>query len=586
MITSILAISLCCSFTAAFVAEKQFVGQDQDTTSPKPETLSNFDWAGITAAEQLDYTPCYGDFECSRLIVPLDWNNASSPNNISLALIRLPAEVPESDPKHGGTIITNPGGPGGSGVQQALQLAQKLQKLLDGPKYYEILSFDPRGVFHSKPQAFCFDTIIDADVWYEQKRAAGGLDDGDYSLKYNWALEKARGTLCAEAENGKFQDGENLRNHLSTAYVARDLLEIVKKIDRRRRLNFWTANQIPLGAEFPQSSTKLQYIGTSYGTFLGQTFAAMFPAHVGRMVLDANLDPDNWTSRYEASIDDHGKIRDLFFETCFAGGSECALFREYDKSVDDVKSRYDAMIDSLYELPASITGKGRATPITPVDIYQGLFTATYQPLWYFKLFANFTNQLVTGVNPAPPFWQLPVPNREAFTDELLINQYMGGEVGPATHCSDGPDLVNESLAGYQTYLGNLTKRFGWAGAIQADYKIPCWTWPASLRTKWRFQGPWSTSVPILFVNNRLDPATPIKNARKMAAQFNGSVLLEQDGAGHGALWPASECMWSSVKSYMQHGEMPHEGTVCRALCRPFAKDDCEGIGADNYQLIG
>ncbi|EME47665.1 hypothetical protein DOTSEDRAFT_166897 [Dothistroma septosporum NZE10] len=585
MQTSILAISLCCGLATAFIAERQFIVQHPTSSRPKPEALK-FDWTNITAGGQLTYRPCYGDFECSRLMVPLDWNNASSSNNISLALIRLPAKVPESDPNHGGTIITNPGGPGGSGVQQALQLAKKLQKLLDGPKYYEILSFDPRGIFHSQPQAYCFDTVIDADVWYEQKRAAGGLDDGDYSLKYNWALEKARGNLCAEAENGKFEDGENLRNHLSTAYVARDLLEIVKQINQRRVANFAIDTQVPPSATPSEAKAKLQYIGTSYGTFLGQTFAAMFPDHVSRMVLDANLDPDNWTSRYEASIDDHGKIRDLFFETCFTGGSECALFREYDKSIEDVKSRYDDMIDSLYELPASITGKGRATPITPMDIYQGLFTATYQPLWYFKLFADFANQLVTGVNPGPPFWQLPVPNREAFTDELLINRYMGGEVGPATHCSDGPDLINENLAGYQTYLSNLTHRFGWAGAIQADYKIPCWTWPAVLRTKRRFEGPWNTSVSILFVNNRLDPATPIKNARKMAAQFNGSVLLEQDGAGHGALWPASECMWSRVKSYMQHGELPREGMVCQAMCRPFAKDECRGIDADNYHLIG
>ncbi|KAF2161492.1 hypothetical protein M409DRAFT_69822 [Zasmidium cellare ATCC 36951] len=547
--------------------------------------FSTFDWTTISSANDLNYEKCYEKFDCSRLTVPLDWNNSSSPHNISLAIVRLPAKVPESHPDHGGTIITNPGGPGGSGVQQALQISQRLQNLLDGPKHYEILSFDPRGIFHSKPNAYCFDSAVESEIWYEQKRAAGGLADGEYPLKYNWAAEQARGQLCANTENGRFEDGENIRQHVSTAYVARDMLEIVKKVDQRRTAIFRRDNQFPVKADFSKSTPKLQYVGTSYGTFLGQTFAAMYPEHVGRMLLDANLDPDNWQNRYEASIDDHAQIREIFFETCFAAGSKCAFYREYDKSSDDIRARWESSSEALQRAPTYVTGKGRATPITLDDVRHGFFIATYQPLFFFKKIAKYLNDLMTDVNPGPPFWQLPIPTQESFNDELLINRYMGGEVGPAVHCSDGPYLYDEQLEGFKTYLTNLTERFGWGGAIQADYKISCWTWPASLRTKWRYDGPFNSSVPILFVNNRLDPATPAKNAKKMAASFNGSVFLEQNSAGHGALWPASECMWQHVKKYMVEGKLPPPGTVCEPLCRPF-EDKCEDIDAENYWLFG
>lgn len=154
-----------------------------------------------------------------------------------------------------------------------------MQRLLDGgSKHYEILSFDPRGIFRSLPNAYCFGNAVESEIWYDAKAAAGSLDSSEYALKYSWAAEKARGQLCATTENGQYADGENIRQHVSTAAVARDLLEIVKKVDQHR-LEAMDASvsrqeQILLnGAAKPAG--KLQYFGQSYGTFLGQTFAAM-----------------------------------------------------------------------------------------------------------------------------------------------------------------------------------------------------------------------------------------------------------------------------------------------------------------------
>ncbi|KAM3423962.1 hypothetical protein BST61_g1355 [Cercospora zeina] len=574
----------CTCIDPAYTLTPNFWNLQSPANLTSASKRPKFDWSSLNSSTELIYEPCYGDkFQCARLTVPLDWRNESNPNNLSLPIIRLPASVPTSDPNHGGTIITNPGGPGGPGTLWILDNAELVQQKLEGPKSYEILSFDPRGIFNSVPNAYCFDDAVQAEVWYDQKEAVGGLTSSEYALKFNWAAERARGELCATTENGRYPNGDNLRQHISTAYVARDLLEIVKKVEAHMRSgdSGMVDGQQPFREKAEESKPKLQYYGISYGTFLGETFAAMYPEHVGRMLLDANLDADNWVSRYEASIDDHLAIREYFFETCFHGKKECEFYRDTDKSPQDIKDRFTELLDLLEKVPAYATGDGRATPITRSVLIQGFMTTTYQPILFSKPYAKFLNDVATQRNPGVPFWQRPIPTKDAFSDKLLAQQYLGGEATPAVHCSDGPEPIPEDhdqFSAFQNYLTNLTSRFGpEVAGLQADFKIACWSWPPSLRTKWRFDGPFEAdNVPILFVNNRLDPATPAKSAEKMARRYKGSAFLEQDSVGHGALFPPGGCIWEHVKRYFDQGEMPREGTRCRSDCVPFG-ERCEGL---------
>lgn len=554
---------------------------------------STFDWSSLTSDTELVYHSCYDDkFQCARLTVPLDWRDSSNPNNVSLPVIRLPATVPPSDPNHAGTVIVNPGGPGGPGTLWALENAEKLQTQLEGPRSYEILSFDPRGIFGSVPNGYCFDDAVQAEIWYDQKEAVGGLTSHPYALKFNWAAENARGELCAKTDIGKYPNGDNIRQFMSTASVARDVLEIIKKIESQKSSSQNSVatrrgdSQKPIDGDGAISVPKLQFFGTSYGTFIGQVFAAMYPEHVGRMVLDANLDAENWISRYEASTDDHLDIREYFYERCFLSKHECDFYREQDQGPEDVKARFHELLDLLDRVPAYATGSGRASPITSGDLLQGFMTTTYQPLLFFKAYAKFLSKLATQQNPGVPFWRRPVPTKEAFSDKMLAQEYLGGEVSPAVHCADGPEPFSgrsEQFTGFEKYLANLTDRFGsQVAGLQADFKIACWSWPDSLRTKWRYDGPFEGDVPILFVNNRLDPATPAKSAKKMAARYKGSVFLEQDAAGHGALFPPSMCIWEHVRSYMEKGELPPHGTVCDPKCIPFGQP-CDGY--DDSRLV-
>lgn len=245
----------------------------------KRQTADAFSWASIVPSEDLHYHPCYDSFRCARLQVPLDWTIVDTANNgnsssawVTIAIISRPASVPETDPSFGGTVIMNPGGPGVSGITTLLGLGQSMQGVLDGNKHYELLSFDPRGVGMSTPRADCYrgDNFRRAADALQHAQAVAPLTDSDrLGLRIRYAAAEGLGKLCEEAAPGS----DSIFAHMSTASVARDMLEIVERVDQRRNSS---RLEPPL----------LQYWGFSYGTVLGQVFASLFPDRVGRMVLD------------------------------------------------------------------------------------------------------------------------------------------------------------------------------------------------------------------------------------------------------------------------------------------------------------
>ncbi|KAI7174050.1 hypothetical protein KC352_g24504 [Hortaea werneckii] len=106
---------------------------------------SHFSWEKLSSHPQLRYVDCYDGFQCARLEVPMDWWNGTTNATVGLAVIRLPAEVPVADPRYGGAVLINPGGPGGSGVSLAMSSGSRIQETIGGEKVFDIISFDPRG---------------------------------------------------------------------------------------------------------------------------------------------------------------------------------------------------------------------------------------------------------------------------------------------------------------------------------------------------------------------------------------------------------------------------------------------------------
>lgn len=259
-----------------------------------------FDWTTITPTPDLQYHSCYGTFQCARLQVPLDWSKANSTEDsdgpfAAIAIVTLPATVPVTDPAYAGPILINPGGPAGSGTDLALAAGPLVQALVDveGERHYDILGFDPRGVKLTTPSASCYERQFDRAADELALRSMPSLmTDQGLEMKFQWY--KGMAALC---EGAKTADGEEVFRYLSTASVARDMLEIVERNDALVKKTAGNATVKACDAGRGGSGkARLQYLGFSYGSILGNTFASMFPGRVGRMVVDGIADAEDYMS--------------------------------------------------------------------------------------------------------------------------------------------------------------------------------------------------------------------------------------------------------------------------------------------------
>ena len=201
-------------------------------------------------SQQLNWARCEGDFQCAKVKVPLDY---SKPDGATIEIAALKLAAKGGSKK--GSLLVNPGGPGGSGYDfvkdaGATNISDKVRAA------YDVVGFDPRGVKRSAPVTCLTDAERDAN------RAKIYKLDTDAGLAEALADNKAIAAKCAE------KTGPVL-GHVDTVSAAKDL-DILRGV-----LN----------------DTKLNYLGYSYGTFLGSTYASLFPDNVGRMVLDGAMDP-------------------------------------------------------------------------------------------------------------------------------------------------------------------------------------------------------------------------------------------------------------------------------------------------------
>ena len=278
-------------------------------TNPTADhAAAEFDWEGIAPSGELKYHDCYGDYQCARLLLPLDWLNETDERTVAIAITKLAAVVGDDDPSFGGTIFTQPGGPAASGTTYGRKMAHKLRALFDisGKKHYEMLSFDVRGTGHSTPRINCYPGILGV-MRSVEIFTNGALDLSPASLAFSIAAAKADARQC-EMVHGDYL------SYVGTPNVARDMVAIVDKLDELRRQNTAQRNKqtehpfddlarLELrstrhqrGGNRKEEVPRLQYIGISYGTIIGNYFASMFPGRVGRMVLDGVCDAEDSAS--------------------------------------------------------------------------------------------------------------------------------------------------------------------------------------------------------------------------------------------------------------------------------------------------
>ncbi|GAB1315308.1 Tripeptidyl aminopeptidase [Madurella fahalii] len=534
------------------------------------QTGDAFPWASINPSEDLHYHPCYAGFRCARLRVPLDWAAAESTSNrnsssawIAFAIISLPASVPETDPSFGGTVIMNPGGPGVSGVATALSLGRAMQRVLKGNKHYELLSFDPRGVGMSTPRADCYrgDNFRRAADALQHAQAVAPLTTySELGLRIRYAAAEGLGKLCEETLPGS----DSIFAHMSTASVARDMLEIVERVEERRNSN---------RSEGP----RLLYWGFSYGTVLGQVFASLFPDRVGRMVLDGIGDvEDLLTGTWKTSTTDAEKAMDQFYQICLDAGPLCPLHKKTDESIGDIRSRVTSLLTSLEQFPLPATYDGRIQLVTSHSIREAIRNALYDPVGQFATLASTIAESLAGNYTRLLGTQSVTQNSACSAPDTADPPSTYTRIGDASvgiFCADTMATAGDrNMSWAESVVDYHANQSISTGEVWSRFLLSCAQWPFAPRfilpvpsgeTKWK------GSAPLLVVSTRYDPATPLGNAYALSRKYEGSVVVVQESVGHTTFIASrSRCTEHYIRDYFETGNVPANNTVCRPDCVP------------------
>jgi len=492
---------------------------------------------GSTApATDINWEPCYqvlGPFECAIVRVPLDHERPTG-KKIDIALARLPAGDPEA---RIGSIFLNPGGPGGSGVDMLL-FAGPLLFSNTVRSRFDLVGFDPRGILRSDP-LLCFDTLDEV---------FGILPP--FAFPVTAEEEAVQATADGALDAACQADGGDIKDHMATADVARDL-------DYLRQM---------VGDE------GLSFAGYSYGSFLGVTYANMFPDKVRAVVVDGVLDPIAWTTGSgDADVTPFStRLRsdagakatlDEFFRLCDVAGSAGCAF------AGDSAARFAALADALL-----------ASPIEIVDPFSGeTFLLTYADLIGFMLGSLYgsdgwasTAEVLADIEAQADPAVLGVELEAAWQRTGLADRYVRypnfieGFVGVACSDSDNPDDHSFwSAAG-----ADADANFGYFGRPWTWASSPCASWSAFDAA--RYMGPFTaaTANPVLVVGTRFDPATRYEGAELVRSLLPASSLLTVEGWGHTSLF-LSRCADRVVSQYLLTGRARPQGATCYQDFDPF-----------------
>ncbi|WP_280305140.1 alpha/beta hydrolase [Nocardia neocaledoniensis] len=480
--------------------------------------------AEAAATPALNWADCEDGFQCSTAQVPLDYNSPHG-EQIDLAVIKLPAADPG---QRIGTLFVNFGGPGPSGVDRLRERAR--WPWLFSPELrarFDLVSWDPRGVSRSAG-AHCFAGAE------EQEQYLGSFPGTPTDPRDEPEFFARSADIAARCGA---QAGPILA-HASTANTARDL-------DLLRRA---------------VGDATLTYHGISYGTQVGAVYANMFPGRVRAMAFDGSLD-------FEGNADGHGadganvpldtrqgvavgiaETFDAFLRDCSAAGPRCAF------SAGDPKLKWLALAERARLAPIMLDG----TPWTFSHVVSTAGSLS-RPETYPDL-AVLLQNLFDAATTLPA----RVP------DALFDKNYPANRVEAfyTIQCADS--TVPTDPAAYSRIAAAEDLHNPYFGRTAVFNAMPCAFWPT--RDLDRYTGPWNreTAAPILVLNSRYDPATPLHGAYAGATQLARAQVVVLEGAGHSSMYVPSTCAEHVKRDYLFTGQLPPNGTRCGIDHSPFA----------------
>lgn len=454
----------------------------------------------------LEWESC-GEMQCATAVAPLDWD-APADGEIELALVRAPAGGDRI-----GSLLVNPGGPGASGYDF---IAESVDYAV-GPglrERYDIVGFDPRGVGRSSAVQ-CYDPDQMDEFLYGILPAERGSDEWIADVD---AANRDFGAACTQGT------GDLLAN-VDTESAARDL-DLLRAI---------------LG------DTQLNYLGYSYGTFLGATYAELYPEKVGRLVLDGAIDPA--ASLHEVTVAQaigFEQALRAYLADCLAG-PECPFSGSVDAAADEV---------------ARLLASVEASPLQGSDGRQlgadALVTAIIYPLYSPESWTYLSDMFES------------VMFGEADTALFFADGYNGRaedgtyrdnstEAFRAINCLDY--AYDADPASMRADAAELAEAAPIIGPYFAFGDIGCAAWPVASDAE-RAPITADGADPILVVGTTGDPATPYEYAQALADQLASGVLVTYDGEGHTAYRKSNACVDETVESFLIDGTVPAADPQC------------------------
>lgn len=476
--------------------------------------------AGGTSAPAADLAPYYrqkldwqGDcgvpgFDCTSMKVPLDYAHPEKSDDLTLTVARKKAT---GSGKKLGSLLVNPGGPGGSAIDYLQYAALGYPAAVTSR--YDMVAVDPRGVDRSEPVECATDKQMDAYT------AIDTTPDNQAEIN---ALVQADRTFDAGCD----KRSAKLLRHVSTVDSARDM-DVLRALLGDPRLN---------------------YVGKSYGTFLGATYAGLFPQRVGRLVLDGAMDPS--VNALESSRAQAGGFEVAFsaFAKDCVKRSDCPLGTS---SVSAAGSRLDALFTSLDAHPLS-TGTPRK--LTEALGTTGVIAAMYdQSAWPGLRTALAAAEKGDG----GPLLKLSDSYYERDDTGKYSNLMYANA---AVNCLDLPPAlrspadVEKALPAFRKASPHFGVSLAWSSLICAYWPVK----PTGHAAKITAKG----AGPILVVGTIRDPATPYAWAVSLSSQLSSGHLLTYDGDGHTAYARGSSCIDSAVNAYLLRGTVPPAHKTC------------------------
>ncbi|MFF1817596.1 alpha/beta hydrolase [Kribbella sp. NPDC058245] len=485
-----------------------------------PAAVPKIKWGTCGPAPELK------PFQCASVEVPTDYDRPNGPTT-TIALTRLPA----SDPAQKiGTLFTNPGGPGGPGVPFIQQIGQSAYS----PELrarFDILGFDPRGVGQSDPVT-CYPTAA------EEAAALASLKAFPVTAKEErqYIVDAAKlAAQCRSVSPDRLQ-------HYSTANVARDM-DLLRKAVGDKKLN---------------------YIGYSYGTYLGATYAKLFPNNVRALVMDGTLLP-SWYSGSDGERQPVGaRLRQgegasdtyqQFLLECKKAAAACAL-----NAVGDPKTVVESTLERVKTKPIVVT-QPDGTTVT-ID-YPAVVAFMFEHLYSSYAFPDLATTLAELAT-------IPTARAKAAPAVLEWNRRKEdyASIGNALQPCIEAKQTGRPLS-YPAYADAADQRAPHFGRYRAWIGIQCEF--LGLKDTDAFLGPWQNKVkePVLVFGTRHDPATPYQATRPFANLWPDARMVTIEGWGHATSLGGSKCADQMLTKYLTTLAAPADNSTCQQDRKPF-----------------